>query len=116
MQPIPIDLHEWTTRAGNSSITLADDDSGNPDRQSRQRQFCHYRHEAQYAVDATADRELSFVERESDVTELRRRLVELGGEHLAVVLEIETVNAFNHLPDPLAAMASERVGVIARPW
>lgn len=55
----------------------------------------------------------SFVRRESDVRELQARLSELGGEHLGVILKIETREGFEQLPRLLlAAMKSPAVGVM----
>jgi len=56
---------------------------------------------------------LSFVNRIDDVVALRQHLAELHGEDVGIVLKIETVHGFERLPDLLlAAMASERVGVM----
>ena len=56
---------------------------------------------------------LSFVNKPKDVVELRRHLRELDGNDIGIVLKIETVRGFEQLPDLLlAAMASERVGVM----
>ena len=56
---------------------------------------------------------LSFVRTAADVQRLQERLVELGGTHLGLILKIETVSGFEHLPDILfAAMRSPRVGVM----
>lgn len=56
---------------------------------------------------------LSFAQEASDVQELQRQLHELGGSRLGVVLKIETARGFSNLPEMLlAAMASERVGVM----
>ncbi|HVN08663.1 MAG TPA: pyruvate kinase [Patescibacteria group bacterium] len=55
----------------------------------------------------------SFVRSEGDVQELQRRLAELGGEHLGIVLKIETRQGFENLPRLLlAAMQSRAVGVM----
>jgi pyruvate kinase len=56
---------------------------------------------------------LSFVREADDVELLQEQLHRLGGTHLGIVLKIETVPAFEHLPDLLlTAMQSERVGVM----
>lgn len=56
---------------------------------------------------------LSFVQDASDVFEVRRRLVELGGSHVGTVLKIETRRAFENLPDLLlAALQSPCAGVM----
>lgn len=56
---------------------------------------------------------LSFVRSVSDIEALRTRLVEFGGEHLGMVLKIETRRAFEMLPDLLlAAMRSRSYGVM----
>ena len=55
----------------------------------------------------------SFVRTPRDVVELQEHLHDLGGEHLGVVLKIETQQAFDQLPDLLlAAMRSPRAGVM----
>jgi pyruvate kinase len=55
----------------------------------------------------------SFVRSEADVRELQERLRELGGEHLGIILKIETREGFNQLPNLLlAAMRSRAVGVM----
>ncbi len=56
---------------------------------------------------------LSFVRSVSDVESLRSQLAEFGGEHLGIVLKIETRRAFEMLPDLLlAGMASRSFGVM----
>jgi pyruvate kinase len=55
----------------------------------------------------------SFVTRATDVYELQARLEALGGDHLGIVLKIETIQAFEHLPELLlAAMRSPAAGVM----
>ena len=55
----------------------------------------------------------SFVRRASDVDLLQAELAKVGGQHLGIVLKIETRKAFERLPDLiLAAMGSERIGVM----
>lgn len=55
----------------------------------------------------------SFVRTPSDIAHLQEHLHNLGGEHLGLVLKIETRHAFDHLPQLLlAAMRSPRVGVM----
>jgi pyruvate kinase len=55
----------------------------------------------------------SFVRRESDVAELQSHLKRLDGEHLGIVLKIETRQAFENLPYLLlAAMHSPAAGVM----
>jgi pyruvate kinase len=55
----------------------------------------------------------SFVNDASDVIELQARLKEYGGEHLGIILKIETLHAFENLPGIiLAAMRSPCVGVM----
>jgi pyruvate kinase len=56
---------------------------------------------------------LSFAQSPDDVVRLRRRLEQLGGSDLGIVLKIETVRGFEALPEMLfAAMESERFGVM----
>jgi pyruvate kinase len=56
---------------------------------------------------------LSFAQHESDISALQRRLDELGGPQIGIILKIETARGFNRLPELLlAGMASERVGVM----
>ena len=55
----------------------------------------------------------SFVRSETDVYQLQSRLAELGGDHLGIVLKIETRKAFEQLPSLLlAAMRSPCSGVM----
>jgi pyruvate kinase len=55
----------------------------------------------------------SFVCDDMDVYELQERLMELGGMHLGIVLKIETLQAFEHLPNLLiAAMRSPCAGLM----
>jgi pyruvate kinase len=55
----------------------------------------------------------SFVRDAHGISELQRRLVELGGEHVGIILKIETRKAFESLPDLLlAAMQRGPVGVM----
>jgi len=55
----------------------------------------------------------SFVRSQADIRELQERLAELGGEHLGIILKIETREGFNQLPNLLlAAMRSRAVGVM----
>lgn len=55
----------------------------------------------------------SFVRRPEDVLRLRRELAAVGGDHLGIVLKIETVSAFRALPRMLlAAMRGPRAGVM----
>jgi pyruvate kinase len=56
---------------------------------------------------------LSFAQRADDITALQGHLEAIGGAGLGIVLKVETVRGFNRLPEMLlAAMASERVGVM----
>lgn len=56
---------------------------------------------------------LSFVHQPDDVANLQARLARLGGEHLGIVLKIETACAFQDLPNILlTAMRSPKVGVM----
>jgi pyruvate kinase len=56
---------------------------------------------------------VSFVQGAADVTQVQRKLKELGAERLGIVLKIETVSGFRHLPEILlTAMRSDRVGVM----
>lgn len=56
---------------------------------------------------------LSFAQRRADVVELQRQLAARGRPDLGLVLKIETAPGFQRLPELLlAAMASERVGVM----
>lgn len=55
----------------------------------------------------------SFVRSESDIAELQSHLKRLGGEHLGIVLKIETRQAFEELPHLLlAAMRGPAAGVM----
>ncbi|HEY3273650.1 MAG TPA: pyruvate kinase [Methanocella sp.] len=55
----------------------------------------------------------SFVSCAADVRELQSRLEALGGEHTGIVLKIETLDAFEHLPELLlAAMQSPAAGIM----
>jgi pyruvate kinase len=55
----------------------------------------------------------SFVRDEAGVHELQRRLAELGGGGLGIILKIETRKTFENLPQLLlASMRSARVGVM----
>jgi pyruvate kinase len=55
----------------------------------------------------------SFVRSEDDVRVLQSRLADLGGEHLGIVLKIETRQGFEDLPRLLlAAMRNRAVGVM----
>jgi pyruvate kinase len=65
-------------------------------------------------ITANADAvSFSFVNDASDVLELEARLKEYGGEHLGIILKIETLHAFENLPGIiLAAMRSPCVGVM----
>ncbi|MEU5844309.1 pyruvate kinase [Rhodococcus sp. NPDC047139] len=66
-----------------------------------------------FVVDHADAVSLSFVRSADDVTLLQDRLAELGGEHLGVILKVETVSGFENLPAVLfAAMYSPRVGVM----
>jgi pyruvate kinase len=55
----------------------------------------------------------SFVKKAEDVIELQNRLAEVDGEHVGIVLKIETRRAFDELPSLLlAAMRSPCAGVM----
>ena len=55
----------------------------------------------------------SFVRTESDVRQLLERLEELGGQHLGLILKIETRKGFDNLPKLiLAAMRTRSFGVM----
>jgi pyruvate kinase len=55
----------------------------------------------------------SFVRSERDVHDLQQKLTKVGGEHLGIILKIETRAAFECLPRLLlASMKSERFGVM----
>jgi pyruvate kinase len=55
----------------------------------------------------------SFVRTESDVCQLLERLEELGGQHLGLILKIETRKGFDNLPKLiLAAMRMRSIGVM----
>jgi pyruvate kinase len=55
----------------------------------------------------------SFVRSERDVHDLQQELTKVGGEHLGIILKIETRAAFECLPRLLlASMKSERFGVM----
>ena len=57
--------------------------------------------------------EMSFVQDPSDVTRLHEALAGLGGDHVGVVLKIETRQAFERLPQLLlTAMRRPRLGVM----
>ena len=56
---------------------------------------------------------LSFVQEAADVRHLLSQLQQLGGEHVGVVLKIETLKGFENLPGlMLAAMAAPSAGVM----
>jgi pyruvate kinase len=56
---------------------------------------------------------MSFVRRESDILQLQSRLRELGGDHVGIVLKIETRQSFERLPSlMLAAMRQHPVGIM----
>jgi pyruvate kinase len=56
---------------------------------------------------------MSFVRHERDVYDLQKRMRELGGDQLGIVLKIETRQAFERLPNlMLAAMRQHRAGVM----
>lgn len=56
---------------------------------------------------------LSFVQQPEDVFNLRKRLHAMGGDHLGIVLKIETIRGFEHLPElMLAAMGGSAAGVM----
>ncbi len=56
---------------------------------------------------------MSFVRRERDILQLQSRLRELGGDHLGIVLKIETRESFERLPSlMLAAMRQHPVGIM----
>jgi pyruvate kinase len=55
----------------------------------------------------------SFVRTDSDVRQLLEHLAELGGQHLGLILKIETRKAFDNLPKLiLAAMRSRSFGIM----
>ena len=55
----------------------------------------------------------SFVRTDSDVRELLRHLAELGGQHLGLILKIDTRKAFDNLPKLiLAAMRTRSFGIM----
>ena len=55
----------------------------------------------------------SFVRTESDVRQLLDRLEQLGGQHLGVILKIETRKSFDNLPKLiLAAMRTRSIGIM----
>ena len=55
----------------------------------------------------------SFVQRDSDIKDLRRHMQRLNGAHLGLVLKIETRAAFDNLPSLLlTAMGAPTVGVM----
>jgi pyruvate kinase len=65
------------------------------------------------AVDIADIINVSFVRTAADVELVQQRLDNLGASSLGIVLKIETVSAFEHLPEILlAAMCSERIGVM----
>lgn len=56
---------------------------------------------------------MSFVRHERDILELQSRLRELGGDHVGIVLKIETRQSFERLPGlMLAAMRQDPVGIM----
>ncbi len=56
---------------------------------------------------------MSFVRHERDIVQLQSRLRELGGDHLGIVLKIETRQGFERLPNlMLAAMRQQPVGIM----
>jgi pyruvate kinase len=55
----------------------------------------------------------SFVRTEDDVRDLLERLEEMGGQHLGVILKIETRKGFDNLPELiLAAMRTRSIGIM----
>lgn len=66
-----------------------------------------------FAVEHADLIDYSFVRRVSDITDLFEGMRELGGEHLGIVLKIETRRGFEALPDLLrAAFVSDKIGVM----
>jgi pyruvate kinase len=64
-------------------------------------------------VDVADVVDMSFVQDSSDVVQLNDTLRRLGGDHLGIVLKIETRQAFERLPQLLlTAMCRPRVGVM----
>ena len=56
---------------------------------------------------------MSFVRHERDILKLQSRLHELGGDHVGIVLKIETRQSFERLPSlMLAAMRQHPVGIM----
>ncbi|MGA6971956.1 MAG: pyruvate kinase [Candidatus Binatus sp.] len=56
---------------------------------------------------------MSFVRHERDILQLQSRLRELGGDHVGIVLKIETRQSFERLPGlMLAAMRQHPVGIM----
>ncbi|MFZ4624648.1 MAG: pyruvate kinase [Rhodoferax sp.] len=56
---------------------------------------------------------LSFVQRSSDVDQLRKMLAELGRADMGLVLKIETLQGFENLPElMLSAMAASSAGIM----
>jgi pyruvate kinase len=56
---------------------------------------------------------LSFLRHEDDIDEITGRLEALGGDHVGLVLKVETIPAFERLPEiVLRAMLRPRVGVM----
>jgi len=65
------------------------------------------------AVELADILDVSFVRTAADVEHVQQRLTALGADHVGLVLKIETVAGFEHLPDILlAAMRSEHIGVM----
>lgn len=55
----------------------------------------------------------SFVRTDSDIRQLQEHLEELGGQHLGLILKIETRKAFDNLPNLiLAGMRTRSLGIM----
>jgi len=73
----------------------------------------HDEHSLAVAIEIADIVNVSFVRGPADVELVQSRLAAAGAEHLGLVLKIETVPGFRHLPEILlTAMRSARIGVM----
>lgn len=112
---LPGEIHVRITQTPPGGAKLASEKGINlPDSELSQSAFtAEDREILAFAVEHADLIDYSFVRRESDITDLLQALRELNGEHLGIVLKIETRHGFEALPDLLrAAFASDTVGVM----
>jgi pyruvate kinase len=114
-QVFPAEIHVRITQTPPGGAKLASEKGINlPDSELSQPAFTPDDREIlAFAVEHADLIDYSFVRRESDVADLLQALRELDGEHLGIVLKIETRRAFEALPDLLrAAFVSDNIGVM----